>query len=66
MNYIKELLAQNHITVEYNENIDRLERIKALPLSAFQYNPVYRIMLIWEAEQYIKNVFNQLDTAFLN
>lgn len=50
----------------YSEHVSRLARIRSLPLSAFNYNPVYRIMLIWEAEVYINNVTKQLDAAFLN
>lgn len=66
MNLLRELLAQYDIQNEYVEVSQRIERWKGLPLSAFGHNPVYRILLIWEAEAYLENIYKQLDNVFLN
>lgn len=66
MNHLMELLANREIADEYVEHSQRIERIKALPLAAFGNNPVYRILLIWEAQAYLNNINKQLDVAFLN
>ena len=57
---------KQELTDESTIHRDRLERIKALPLSAFDNNPVYRILIIWEAEAYINNINKQLDRVFSN
>lgn len=57
---------KQELTNEHAQHSDRLERIKALPLSAFDNNPVYRILIIWEAEAYINNINQQLDRVFSN